>query len=142
MRAVAEALHSFISGFGLPAYTPETVPDDVKAPYLIYPLNIPEWDQKASFYIQGWYRTKANADLADMCDRICRAIGVGITLATASGYLVIYPENPLVQTITDGDNRSFYINLSINAYQMPGAYPEPPETAETQEPGETQEEGE
>ena len=44
---------------------------------------------------------------------------------------------PLVQILTDGDYRSFYLNLSVNVYQMPGAYPE-----QTQTPSESPEEGE
>ena len=126
MRATAQALHDFFSGFGIPAYMKGSIPDDVTVPYLTYPMNEPEWDQKATFYVQGWYRTTSNVELAEKADEILQAIGVGITLKTASGYLVIYPETPLVQFLTDGDFRSFYINLSINVYQMPGAYPVTP----------------
>lgn len=124
MRATAKALKTFVSGFGLPAYTVGSVPKDVEVPYLTYPLTEPEWNQKAPFYIQGWYRTTSNAELTAKADQIIREVGTGITISTESGYLVIYPESPLVQMMTEGDFRSFYINLSINAYQMPGAYPE------------------
>ena len=122
MKTLAKALHDFVSGFGLPCYTLDTVPEDVQAPYLVYPLNEPEWSQKSSFYIQGWYRTKSNTELSEKADAILKAIGTGIRIQMDSGgYLVIYPETPLVQLLTDGDFRSFYINLSINSYQMPGA---------------------
>ena len=141
MKALAKALKTFVGGFGYPAYTVDTVPDDVQVPYLIYPLTEPEWNQKATFYIQGWYRSTSNAALVEKADQIIREIGTGITINTDSGYLVIYPDTPLVQLMTDGDYRSFYISLSINVYQMPGAYPEPVATTETQ-PGETPEEGE
>lgn len=124
MKATAKALKEFVGGFGLPAYTTQSVPKDVQAPYLTYPLTEPEWSQKATFYIQGWFRTTSNAELTAVADRILREIGTGLTINTESGYLVIYPESPLCQMLTDGDYRSFYINLSINVYQMPGAYPE------------------
>ena len=143
MRATAKALKQFVGGFGLPAYTVQTVPKDVQVPYLVYPLTEPEWSQKASFYIQGWYRSTSNAELTAKADQIIREIGTGITINTDSGYLVIYPETPLVQMMTEGDFRSFYINLSINAFQAPGAYPEPPEEPEnTQTPSNSSEEGE
>lgn len=143
MKAVAKAMKQFVGGFGLPAYTTQTVPDDVQAPYLVYPLKEPEWNQKTSWYIQGWYRSTSNADLVEKADQIAREVGTGITINTDSGYLVIYPETPLVQLMTDGDFRSFYINLSINVYQVPGYYPESPsESPVTQEPGENPEEGE
>ena len=136
MKAAAKALKQFVGGFSLPAYAVGSVPNDVQVPYLVYPLNEPEWNSKASFYIQGWYRTTSNAALVEKADEIVKEIGTGITISTDSGYLVIYPETPLVQMMTNGDYRCFYINLSINVFQMPGAYPE------TQAPGETQEEGE
>ena len=124
MRAFSKALKSFVGGFNLPAYAAGSVPDDVQAPYLTYPINEPEWDRKATFYIQGWFRTTSNEKLAEKADEIIREIGTGVTISTDSGFLVIYPDTPLVQFLTDGDYRSFYINLSVNSYQMPGAYPE------------------
>lgn len=123
MRTTAKALKEFVSSFGLPAYTVDTVPEDVQAPYLTYPLNEPEWDQKATWYIQGWYRSKSNAELSAKADEIIRTIGTGIRIITDVGIISIYPETPLVQMLTSGDFRSFYINLSINAYHMPGAFP-------------------
>lgn len=143
MKATAKALKQFVGGFGLPAYTTQSVPDDVTAPYLVYPLVEPEWNQKAGFYIQGWYRSTSNAALVEKADQIIREVGTGITINTESGYLVIYPETPLCQMMNEGDFRSFYINLSINVYQMPGAYPAPPVVPEqSQEPGISPEEGE
>lgn len=124
MRQTANALKNFVSGFGLPAYATETVPKDVSLPYLTYPMTEPEWNQKSTFYIQGWYRTTDYSEMLEKADQIIREIGTGIIINTDSGYMVIYPETPIVQTLVDGDVRSFYINLSLNAYQMPGAYPE------------------
>lgn len=120
MMQVAKALKTYISSFGLPAYTVDTVPNEVALPYLTYPLTEPEWDQKASFYIQGWYRTTSNTELLTKADAILADIGLCKKIALTGGYLVIYPETPQVQMLVDGDTRSFYINLSINAYHMPG----------------------
>ena len=136
MRAAAKAMKEFFGGFGLPAYTVESIPEDVTVPYLAYSLKEPEWNQKTTGYVQGWYRATCNAALAEKVDEIIQAIGVGITIPTDSGYLVIYPETPLCQLMTDGDYRSFYINISMNVFQMPGAFPvETPE--ETPEEGDT-----
>lgn len=135
MRATAKALKEFFGSFDLPAYTVESVPEDVSVPYLTYPLNEPEWDKKATFYVQGWYRTKSNTEVFAKADEIVKAIGTGIRLYTGVGIISIYPDTPLIQLMTDGDYRSFYINLSINVYQLPGAFP-------VTQPVETQEEGE
>lgn len=120
MRSVAKALKTFVGGFGIPAYASDSIPDDVRAPYLTYPVQEPEWNQKATFYIQGWYRTTGFAEPLAKADEIVREIGEGIIISTDSGPMVIYPETPLIQTTTDGDYKMFYINLSINAYHMPG----------------------
>lgn len=136
MRATAKALKQFFGGFSIPAYATETVPDDVPLPFLTYPLKEPEWNQKTTFYVQGWYKTTDYTEMLEKADQIIREIGQGITISTSEGYIVIYPETPLVQTNVDGDIRSFYINLSLNAYQMPGAYPEQPSSTSSEE-GET-----
>ena len=124
MRSTAKTLKQFISGFGLPAYASYTVPDDVQLPFLTYPLKEPEWGQKTNFYIQGWYRVTSYSDMLETCDAIVSAIGEGIKLDAENGYVVLYPETPLVQIEAGEDEyddiRSFYISLSLNAYHMPG----------------------
>lgn len=124
MRQTAKALKTFVGGFSLPAYATETIPKEVKLPYLTYPIVEPEWNQKSTFYIQGWYNGTDYTEMLAKADQIIREIGTGLIINTDSGYIVIYPESPLVQTFVKDDTRSFYINLSLNAYQMPGAYPE------------------
>ena len=120
MTNTAKTLNTFANSFGLPAYSTDTVPDNVPLPYITFPLTEPEWNQKATWYLQGWYRTKSNVELFAKVDEIIREIGTGLILGTEGGYIVIYPESPLVQLLVDGDMRSFYINLSINSFHSPG----------------------
>ncbi len=120
MTQTATALKNFFSGFGLPAYTTDSVPEDVTLPYITYSLAEPEWGQKATLYAQVWDRTKSNAGILQKADQITAAIGEGKLIQLPGGCLVIWPETPLVQLMTDGNVRSAYINLSINAYHVPG----------------------
>lgn len=120
MYKAAEALKTFFSGFDIPAYQVGSIPEDVVLPYVAYSLNIPEWNQKASMYAQVWDRTRSNTGIIYKADQITRAIGEGRKIEFDGGYLVIWPESPLVQIMTDGDFRAAYINLSINAYNKPG----------------------
>ena len=120
MYKVAAALNTFFSGFGLPAYQVNSVPDDVTLPYIAYSLSIPEWNQKASMYVQVWDRSMSNAAILRKADQITAAIRDGVKIPLDDGYLIIWPESPLVQIMVDGDFRSAYINLSINAYHLPG----------------------
>lgn len=120
MYQTAAALKTFFSGFGLQAYTVDSVPDDVALPYIAYSVNEPEWNQKASNYAQVWDRTKSNTGIIRKADQITAAIRDGHRIDLDDGYLVIWPENPKVQIMVDGDFRSAYINFSINSYHMPG----------------------
>lgn len=121
MYNVAAALKTFFSGFGLPAYAENSVPDDVQLPYITYSISVPEWNQKASMYAQVWDRTKSNVGIIQTADQITQAVGAnGKIIPIGGGYLVLWPETPLIQLMTDGDFRSAYINLSVNAYQLPG----------------------
>lgn len=121
MYQAAAALKTFFSGFGLPAYSVDSVPENVQLPYITYSVNVPEWNQKASNYAQVWDRTKSNTGIIKKADQITAAIGdCGKSIPFEGGYLVIWLETPLTQIMVDGDFRSAYINLSINSYNLPG----------------------
>lgn len=122
MYQAAAALKRFFGGFGLPAYQEGSVPDETPLPYITYSISTPEWSQKASMYAQVWDRTKSNAGIMQKADQITQAIGTeGKRIPLDDGgYLVIWPETPLIQIMVDGDYRSAYINLSVNDYQLPG----------------------
>ena len=124
MMATATALKTFFSSFGLPAYTVDTVPKDVDAPYIAYYFSEPEWDKKTSGYAQVWYRTKSNSTVLTKADEVLAAIGEWKEIALdGNGYLVIYPENPKGSIMVDPDDdayRAAIINFSINSYHMPG----------------------
>lgn len=120
MLNVAKELKTFFSSFGLPAYTLESVPDDVTLPYITYPLVEPEWDQQASFYCQIWYRKNNLQALLEKADAVVGEIGTMKKFPLSNGYLVLYPSTPLIQILTDEDSQSAYITLSLNAYHMPG----------------------
>lgn len=120
MYRAAAQLKRFFSGFGLPAYQEGTVPDDAVLPYITYSIAAPEWNQKASMFARVWDRTRSNEGIIQKADQITAAIGEKLKLPIAGGYLVIWPESPLIQIMVDGDFRSAYINLSVNAYHLPG----------------------
>ena len=120
MTEVAAALKTFASGFGIPAYMNGSIPDPVKLPYISYPLVEPDWNDKATFYMQVWDRSTSNEFLVSKADEIVKEIGSGITISMDGGYIVLRPETPLVQFLVNGDYRNAYINLSINAFHVPG----------------------
>lgn len=122
MLNTADTLKTFFSSFDLPAYTLDSVPDDVTLPYITFPLTEPEWNEQASFYCQVWYPKKRLATLLTKADQIVAAIGEmkEFEFANGKGYLVLYPSTPLIQILSDDYSQSAYIMLSINAYHLPG----------------------
>ena len=120
MLKTAETLKTFFSGFDIPAYAENSLPETLKLPYITYPIIEPEWDEQASYYCQVWYQKKKLGDLLAKADQIVAAIGEGAVFEQDGGYVAIYPSTPLVQTLTDDDSQRVYINLIIRAYHLPG----------------------
>lgn len=118
MINTAKALYKFYSGFGIPAYTTETVPDNVVVPYITYSLVESESLEPSTHYAQVWYRSTSNAALLAKVDEIKEAIGTGIRLECDGGYVVLRPSTPLAQLMTDEDHsiKFVYLNLQINCY--------------------------
>jgi len=123
MYKAAAALKTFFSGFGYPAYSDDSVPDDVELPYIVYSVNVPGWTRKASIPVRIWDRTRSNTRIIQIADQITAAIGSAehsIPL-DGGGYLTIWqPDDEQIQIQVDGDYRYAYFNLWINAYIMPG----------------------
>lgn len=120
MINTAKTLKTFFSGFDLPAYTVNNVPEETQLPYITYPLTEPEWEEQATFYCQVWYPKRKLNDLLVKADQIVAAIAHGAVFQQNGGYLAIYPSTPLIQTLTDEDSERAYINLIIRAYHQPG----------------------
>ena len=120
MLKTAAALKTFFSSFDLPAYTLDSVPENVDLPYITYPLTEPEWNEQANFYCQIWYRKNSLGALLAKADQIVAAIGTGLVIPIEGGCLALYPSTPLMQTMTDDYAQSVYVSLAINAYHMPG----------------------
>lgn len=120
MKAAAAQLKLFFSGFGLPAYARENVPDEVTLPYIAYDLAEPRWDQQGNMSCQVYYPKKNLEDLLGKADEICSAIGEGLEITLTNGYLMLYPGHPLQQKMNDEYTESIYISLLINGYHQPG----------------------
>ncbi len=120
MLNTAAKLKLFFSGFGIPAYTTDSVPETVELPYITYQLVEPEWNEQASMYCQVWYPKKQLEALLTKADAVVAAIGECKKINLPEGYLVLYPSTPLIQIRSDEYSQSAYIMLTINAYHLPG----------------------
>lgn len=121
MTEIAKTLHAFYSGFSVPAYAEDSVPDDAKLPYITY--SVPQSDvfSGATHQARIWYPTDkgapSNVDVNAKADEVIAAIGHGVKLRAGHGYVCIYPGNPKAQPQPSDDaTRIVYLNLELRSY--------------------------
>lgn len=120
MLNTAAKLKMFFSGFGLPAYTIDDIPDEVTLPYIAYTLVEPSWDEQASFRCQVYYPKRQLEDLLTKADEISAEIGLFKEIPMQGGFICLRPSEPRMQKMNDEYSESIMLLLSINAYHMPG----------------------
>lgn len=72
-----QAIHSFWSGFGIPAYDENTVPDDARMPYITYEASSGYFGNDVQRTGSLWYRSSSWAAISEMAERIGNYIGRG-----------------------------------------------------------------
>lgn len=115
-EAVAEALYSFWSGFGLTAYTTNNVPQEAVLPYVTYDLTIGKTLSSAPLAGRLWYEGTLPRAMFQKADEIYNRIKNGYQIPCGNGYLVLYPGDPFAQPVADEDDRisTLYLNLTAS----------------------------
>lgn len=113
----AAALYQFFSGFGMPAYTSTSVPDDVIFPYLTYDLILSAWGgEPVSLTVNLWYRTTSEAVPNAKADELSKTLGIGGKIIHCdSGYIWLRRGDPWCQNLsdeTDSNIKRRYINIT------------------------------
>ena len=119
MTETAKALYRFFSGFGLPAYVEYIVPDDAALPYITYQLAEPDWRDSANIYARVWYRDTSWTAISAKVDQIAAAIGMGVTVPTTDGMIMLNKGTPWAQEQPmEGDDtlKVIYLNLTLHAF--------------------------
>ena len=119
MSTKASAIQDFMAGFGIPAYTSASVPDDAIEPYLTYSLPVGAWgDGEMAMEVNLWYygdgEKAPNAKVQEISD----ALGIGGVLVPCDGGAVwIKRGSPFAQSTTDGTAddkvKRRYMNLDL-----------------------------
>ena len=120
MKETAAKLKLFFSGFDIPAYARQSIPDEVSLPYIAYDIVEPHWNQQANLSCQIYYPKHQLEELLTKADEVMAAIGEGIQITMPNGYLMLYLAEQQAQTISDEWTQSAYISLLINSYNTPG----------------------
>lgn len=116
---IVAALYTFFSGFGIPAYAEDSVPDDAVLPYITYQIAVPEWRGKTSIYARVWYRSTSFAAISAKVGEIDAAIGEAFCIPVSGGAVYLYKETPFAQfmpQIGDLMLKCMYLNMSILAH--------------------------
>lgn len=97
------ALHSFFSGFGIPAYAATSVPDDAELPYLTYELSTGAFgDAESPVYAGLWYRTTSEAVPNAKAHEVSEALGRGgVMLPCDGGAVWLKRSAPFSQSMAD-----------------------------------------
>lgn len=117
-----QALYRFWSGFGLPAYDEQTVPDDAVPPYITYETNVDALDSTLALTGSLWYRTTSWEEITAKSKVIGDYIGRGgIVVPYTDGAVWITRRAPFAQRITDPNDDSIRrIYMSISAEYLSG----------------------
>ena len=100
----AQAVYQFWSGFDLPAYDPETVPDDADMPYITYETRTGKINESLSAVASLWYRSTSWEGISKKADQIGDHIGLGgVMRMYDGGALWIRRGSSFAQRMADTD---------------------------------------
>lgn len=118
MTNTARALYDFFSGFGLPAYVENTVPDDAALPYITYELLEPDSLDRAPFHARIWYRSTSYAGVSSKADEIRAAIDRGYSTPIDGGVLWIWRDDNFLQfqPSDEPELKLAYLSMILAAY--------------------------
>lgn len=115
----SQAIHSFMSSFGLPAFDEYTVPtgDDAPAfPYLTYSVSESAIDEPVSMSLSLWYRSNSWSDIEVKTNEIAERVKTMKPIRIDDGCIVIAGGMPFAQRMDDPSDdlvRRMIINLDV-----------------------------
>ena len=111
----AQALHSFWSEFGIPAYDENSVPDSVKLPYITYESSSDEFGNSLALTASVWYRSSSWIEITEKVMEIAERITRGGAIITYDGGAMwIQRRTPWAQRLGDpSDDTIKRVVLSI-----------------------------
>lgn len=117
MTQTAQALYSFFSSFGIPAYTEYSMPDEAAMPYITYELAEPYWKGKMAIHARIWYRRPSFTEVSAKVDEIREALGEGVSIQTNNGAVYLFPDDNFVQFMPQEDPsiKCAYLSFIIHA---------------------------
>ena len=112
-----QALHNFYSGFGVPAYEENSVPENAKLPYITYEVITSELAaQNVALSCQIWDKSNSLKNLNTLTESLSAALRNGAKLQCDDGYIMLYRGEPFAQTRPSGERtiKAKYINITAD----------------------------
>ena len=101
----SQTLHAFWSGFGLPAYDENSVPDEAVLPYITYEVSSDSFGASLMQSASLWYRSSSWADITEkeqeIADFITRG---GRMLKYDGGSMWIQKSSPWAQRMSEASD--------------------------------------
>lgn len=109
-----QALYTFWSSFGLPAYDENTVPDNAKLPYITYNVVDDKLDRPVLLQGSLWYRGTKWTDVTAKKNEIAQFLEGFVTYKLDNGWVWVVQGSPFAQRMSDPNDdqiRRMYINI-------------------------------
>lgn len=113
----AQALHTFWSGFGIPAYDENSVPDDAVMPYITYTVATDSIDNPVPLTASIWYDSTAWDTISQKAEEVAETVGKQghLSIPVDGGYLYMTKGTPFIQRMPDTSDtvKRIYINIMV-----------------------------
>ena len=109
-----EALCNFYSGFGIPAYEENSVPEKAKMPYITYEAITSGFDsQNVALSFQIFFKSESLMKIDTLTDKLSDALRGHVKLKCDEGYIILYRGEPFAQNVSTGDKatKCKYVNI-------------------------------
>lgn len=110
-----QTLQAFWSGFGIPAYDENSVPDEAQLPYITYDVSVDDFGNSVAQTASLWYKSTSWRDITEKEMEIAEFVGRGgRMIAYDNGAMWIKKANPWAQRMSDSDTvKRMILNLEI-----------------------------
>lgn len=109
-----QAIHSFWSNYGIPAYDEATVPNKAVMPYITYSVATGSMDDTIGLTATIWYRSTSWKDITEKVEEIAADVGLGGKLIKIdNGYAWLRRGSTFSQRIQSPDDmvRAYYLQI-------------------------------
>lgn len=117
----AQAIHSFWSSFGYPAYDSSTVPEDAGFPRITYDVVSDSFGETVLLGASIWDRNMSWVRAEEIAEDISELVGMGgLNVAYDNGMLWLKRGAPFAQRMSDPDDSIRRIVINIEAEYIGG----------------------